>query len=287
MLQADVLIRPIQPTDLSEAMRLSTEQGWNQTETDWMFMINGDQNTCLLAEYQGKIIGTTTAINYNNDVVWISMVLVDKEYRGHGISKLLLEKILERVSFSKSIKLDATPEGQRVYKGFAFRDEYLITRLTINAINPALVVDDETSLQSIQSEDIPAVVEYDTYSFGARRVELIESLIHARPHQAWMLKQDDSLDGFALGRAGRKYNQIGPVMAADTTTAKILISKLLTTSQGQPMVVDVLNDKIELMNWLISLGFVVQRHFIRMYRNNNPFPGNQNNQYLICGPEFG
>lgn len=250
-------------------------------------MVEGQHNICLLAEYHGKIIATTTAINYSNDVVWISMVLVDKEYRGHGISKLLLNNILDSLSNCKSIKLDATPEGQRVYKGFEFKDEYLITRMTMNTIDAAMFGDEVAAIESIQPENIPSVVAYDALSFGANRGALIESLIHTYPHQAWMLKRDHAVVGFTLGRAGRKFNQIGPVMASDTASAKLLISKVLKEAKDQTLVIDVLNDKTELIDWLVSTGFIQQRHFIRMYRNKNPFPGKIDDQYLICGPEFG
>lgn len=287
MQPSDILIRSIRLSDLPGAMRLSSQQGWNQTETDWKFMIEGEQNVCLLAEYQGKIISTTTAINYSNDVVWISMVLVDQEYRGHGISKLLLKNILDKLSSCKSIKLDATPEGQRVYKGFDFKDEYQITRMTIDSDGSTSLMDDHESLQLIQSEDIQNIVAFDQLSFGANRRALLESLINSYPQKAWMVKRNNSVAGFVLGRAGRKYNQIGPVMASDTDLAKILITKLLKESENKPLVVDVLNDKVDLIHWLTEIGFSPQRSFVRMYQHKNPFPGNINYQYLICGPEFG
>ena len=50
---------------------------------------------------------------------------------------------------------------------------------------------------------------------------------------------------------------------------------------------DILADKKELYNWLASIGFVKQRKLVRMYLKNNPFPGDIEKQYLICGPEFG
>jgi GNAT superfamily N-acetyltransferase len=283
----NILIRTIRLDDLPGAMRLSSQQGWNQTERDWKWMIEGNQNICLLAEYEGKIIATTTAINYSNEVVWISMVLVDKEYRGHGISKLLLKNILERLSTSRSIKLDATPEGQRVYQGFDFKDEYLITRMTLDVVNAATVEFNDAGVQRIQPEDISMIVALDTRSFGANRIELLTSLINTCPHKAWVVKQHNSVAGFVLGRAGRKYNQIGPVMASDTALAKVLITKSLIESENKPLVVDVLNDKVDLMRWLISIGFTPQRTFVRMYLNKNPFPGTIENQFLICGPEFG
>src|SRR5947209_16115471 len=91
-------IRAMQLDDVHHGMRLSTAEGWNQTEKDWKLLIENPDNFCLLAEANGKVIGTTTAINYANEETWIGMVLVDKEYRGLGVSKALLTDIFEKVA---------------------------------------------------------------------------------------------------------------------------------------------------------------------------------------------
>jgi hypothetical protein len=54
-----------------------------------------------------------------------------------------------------------------------------------------------------------------------------------------------------------------------------------------PIEVDVPANQVELINWLKSIGFTKQRDFVRMYLNENPYPGKPENQFLICGPEFG
>ena len=174
-------------SDIVHAMKLSNTEGWNQTEKDWKLLIESPQNVCMLAECNRKIIGTTTAMNYSNQIAWIGMVLVDKEYR----------------------------------------------------------------------------------------------------HKAWLLKRNNSITGFALGRKGNKYHQVGPVFASNINDVKMLIRKALEELINQPVVMDVLSEKEDLINWLNSIGFIMQRQFVRMYKKENPFPGIINNQYLICGPEFG
>lgn len=272
--------------DIEYALTLSNAEGWNQTEKDWRLFIRSSQNVCMLAECGKKIIGTTTAINYSNQLAWIGMVLVAKEYRGQGVSKLLLTNILEKLESFKSIKLDATPEGQRVYKKFDFKDEYLITRMATTSMK-SLSSDDNALPEPIQSNHIEEIIAFDELVFGANRTQLIESLIKEYPHKAWALKRNNSIAGFALGREGNKYHQVGPVFASNSNDVKLLIRKALKDLAKQPVVVDVLCDKEDLINWLNSIGFITQRHFVRMYRKENPFPGLINKQYLICGPEFG
>lgn len=287
MRKTDVILRPMQPGDIVHAIKLSNAEGWNQTEEDWKLLIESPRNICLLAERDKKIIGTTTAMNYANQVAWIGMVLVDKEYRGQGVSKLLLTNILKRLESFASIKLDATPAGQQVYKKFGFEDEYMINRVVTASLKNLSFDDDTIAVESIQLKDIEEIIALDEQVFGTNRRELIGYLIKRYPHKAWLLKRNNSIAGFALGREGNKYHHVGPVFGSTINDIRILITKALKELINQPVVVDVLCDKEDLINWLSSIGFTTQRHFVRMYKRENSFPGIVDKQYLLCGPEFG
>jgi len=286
MKNPNFIIRPMKPSDVVDAMKLSDEEGWNQTPRDWELLIESPQNTCLLAELGKKIIGTTTAINYSDQIAWIGMVLVAKEHRRQGVSKSLLTNILKKLERVKSIKLDATPEGQPVYKQFDFNDEYLIARL-VNSSTKELPPNDDISPEPIKPTDVEEIIALDELVFGANRVQLIAPLVKAYPEKAWVLKRNNSIVGFALGRKGNKYHQLGPVVASNISDVKILIRKSLTELTHQPVVIDVLCDKDDLIAWFNSIGFARQRDFVRMYKKENPFPGIIDKQYATCGPEFG
>jgi len=267
-------------------MKLSDAEGWNQTEKDWKLLIEGCENICLLAENGKQIIGTTTAINYSNQIAWIGMLLVAAEYRRQGVSKSLLTNILKKLEGCKSIKLDATPEGQQVYKQYDFKNEFLIARM-VNASMKELPPDGDVYPEPIKLKDLEAIIALDEVVFGANRTQVIESLIKEYPEKAWLLRQNNSIVGAALGRKGNKYHQLGPVIGSNIHEVRILVKKALNDLTGQPVVMDILCDKEDLITWLNTLGFVRQRHFVRMYQTQNPFPGNIKKQYAICGPEFG
>ena len=237
-------------SDIGSAMKLSMAEGWNQTEKDWKLFIENPDNSCLVAECDNKVIGTTTAINYSNQLAWIGMVLVDKEYRGQGVSKSLLTTILKKLEPFKSVKLDATPAGQQVYKKFDFKDEYLIARMTNSSRND-LPSDANNDIlpEPIQLKDIPEIIELDEITFGANRAQLIKFLVREYPDKAWLIKRNNRITGFALGRDGNKYQHLGPVIASNTTDAKILITKALEKLTKQSVVVDVLQDKEDMINW--------------------------------------
>jgi len=288
MRKTDFIVRPMRPADIVYAMELSKAEGWNQTENDWKLLIESPQNVCLLAEWNKKIIGTTTAMNYANQMAWIGMILVAKEYRGQGVSKLLLTNILKQLESFASIKLDATPAGQQVYEKFDFKEEYVITRVVTGSMKNLSFHDDDTVLaESIRLKDIEKIIALDERVFGTNRRQLIEWLIKQYPRKAWLLKRNNSIAGFALGREGNKYHQVGPVFGSTINDVKMLIRKALKELINQPVVIDVLYEKQDLINWLNSIGFTMQRQFVRMYKKENLFPGIVNKQYLICGPEFG
>jgi len=287
MKKKSFILKPMQLNNLKDGMRLSGDEGWNQTEKDWRLLIETPENFGIVAEADNKVIGTITAMNYTNKIAWIGMVLVDKTYRGMGISKLLVTDILGKLKSCRSIKLDATPAGQQVYKKFGFEDEFSITRMINSSMQNFLIDNDKNILpEPIQSKHIKEVAALDEKIFGADRTQLINYLLNEHPHKAWLLKHNGNVTGFVLGRAGNKFHHIGPVLASTIYDAKILISKELQALSNQPVVVDVLNDKEELINSLYSIGFTKQREFIRMYKKENSLAANDK-YYLICGPEFG
>ena len=275
------------PDDIETAMKLSAAEGWNQTDRDWKLFLERENNVCMVAESVNRVVGTTTSINYSNRVAWIGMVLVDKEYRGKGISKSLLAAVLKKLERCKSIKLDATPQGQQVYKSLDFKDEYLIARMSISSMKEFSFEANSHLPELIHNNDHQQIIELDEISFGADRVELIGSLLKDYPDKTLMLKQNNSITGFALGRDGNRYHHIGPVVASSGKDAKLLLATAFRKLINKPIVVDVLCDKEGVIDWLTSIGFTKQRHFTRMYKNENPFPGLLNKQYAICGPEFG
>ena len=287
-MNTDFILRTMELSDIASAMKLSLAEGWNQTEKDWKRLVENPANVCKVAEKENKVIGTATAMNYSNQVAWIGMVLVDKEFRGRGISKILLTRLYEELETCESVKLDATPEGQKVYKKLDFKDEYAIVRMTNPFLKDfPLAGDEEISSGPVQLKQLQHIIALDKLIFGADRTRLIESLVREYPDKLLLLERNDFIAAFALGRDGSKYHQIGPVMAASFTDAKRLVTKALKKLVSQPIVADVLCDKEEMISLLNALGFIEQRRFTRMYKGKNPFPGVTGKQYLICGPEFG
>lgn len=280
-------IRPMTSGDLDQALGLSIEEGWNQTEKDWRLLLENTDNICLVAEKGGRIIGTATALNHSGKVAWIGMVLVDKPMRGLGAGKMLMTEIIRNLDKVESVKLDATPAGQPLYKNLGFLDEYTICRMTSPSLKSIEYRYQGDKPKKITNEWLQKVIDLDASVFGAGRGYLMSKLFSNFPEKAFAFADDKSPWGYVFGRAGTKFNYIGPTCAATTEAAKGLISAALEPYHSRPVAIDVLADKTELIAWLESIGFVKQRDFVRMYLRKNPYPGQPEFQFLISGPEFG
>jgi len=273
--------------DLDQAFVLSLNEGWNQTIKDWKLLFENPENVCIVAEKDNRIAGTATALNHENKIAWIGMVLVDKSVRGQGAGKLLLENIIDRLQHIESVKLDATPAGEPLYRKLGFIAEHKIFRITADCLNYSSEIVHSAEPVKTDRDNLTEVTELDRKIFGADRYNLLMKLLSGNPGRAFYLKKDNNTEGYAFGRAGSRFNYIGPVCALTHESAKKLIIKALESLNDQNIAIDILEDKVDLINWLESIGFVKQRHFVRMYLRSNPYPGIVNNQYLISGPEFG
>jgi len=125
-----VTLRKMLLSDMDSLMKLKDAEGWNQLDEDWALLIGYKESVNLVAVLDDHIVGSITAINYNNTVAWIGMILVDRDYRGRRISKLLLREAMDKLDNCRSLKLDATPAGRPVYLKSGFIDEYTLHRMT-------------------------------------------------------------------------------------------------------------------------------------------------------------
>ncbi len=274
-------------SDMDGLMKLKDAEGWNQLEQDWELLINYEESVNLVAVLDEQIVGTVTAINYDNMVAWIGMMLVDRDYRGKGISKLLLNDVIHKLKKCASIKLDATPAGKPVYLKMGFVEEYTLFRITNPSVSRISRSDFPVETEPLKTEDIQEVVKLDKKVFGADRTPLINRLYYNYPELSWIIRENSGITGYCQGRRGLNFTQIGPVYASSEKDAKALVRSAVNQITGQAVVVDLHADKPDMKLWLETCGFTTQRPFDRMYLKHNPHPGMIESQYLISGPELG
>src|SRR5690606_11968900 len=132
------VIRTLNENDLPAAMRLTEIASWNQTSLDWHRFLSANPPGNYAAVCGGEVMGTAATIRYNNKIAWIGMVLVDPNFRRRGIGQQLLEAALQGLSDVPCVKLDATPDGKKLYDTLGFEDEDNLQRWTCPRLDLAM-----------------------------------------------------------------------------------------------------------------------------------------------------
>jgi GNAT superfamily N-acetyltransferase len=272
--------------DIPAGLALCRASRWNQVQRDWELFLQLNPHGSRVAVHAGRVVGTVTTVSYQARFSWIGMVLVAPEMRGQGIGARLLREALTVLQNESSIRLDATPAGQPVYRKLGFVDEYGLSRME-TVVNPALLPPAQETVQPMRDADLPQICAMDAAAFGADRSAVLAWLLQGAPELAWVWRRAERLAGYTFGRHGFNFVHVGPVVAEDTAAAQQLVTACLRQHVGRPLILDAPRHTPEWRGWLESIGFAEQRPFIRMYYGVNPHPGLPEKQFAILGPEFG
>jgi len=276
-------IKFLNTKDLSRAMELSRQAGWNQTEEDWQMLWSINKKGYLGAFENGILVGTVGTINYPNAFGFINMVLVDKNYRGKGIGKILVTHAIELLENIKTIKLDATALGKPLYEQYGFRDEEKIVRMVCDqSIHKCPPV----KANFLTSDDIENIKTMDEQVFGGDRSIVLQQLIAKNPNMSFLIKGSEQPVGFGIGRKGINYYHIGPLVAENQETAENLVLSIIQVHPNANWMIDVFTRHEKWIKWLTNLGFKEQRTFIRMALGINNSTARIDNQFSIAGPEL-
>jgi creatinine amidohydrolase len=282
-------IRTLQESDLDAALRLKEIVNWNQTPRDLRLFLTANPRGNYAAVHNGHVIGTTATIRYAERIAWIGLVIVDPDFRGVGVGRMLLQAALEGLRDVPCIKLDATPDGQKLYSTLGFVDESTLQRWICPAVRGD-ATESEGSTHTLCRAvpgDLDAIVELDAQTFGARRPVLMQSLLEATPFAWCLTDEDNEVVGFCLGREGTRFYQIGPLIADGFAAAHTLLAAVLHELNGRAALIDVPDSQTALIAELQRLGFTSQRPLIRMRCGTEYSDVRTQRLFAICGPEFG
>jgi GNAT superfamily N-acetyltransferase len=275
-------LRLMTAADIPRAMLLKQAAGWNQTEHDWLRVLDLEPDGCFCIEHDGRVIATATAISYDRNLAWIGMVLTHPEYRGQGMASQLMRRALEFLDGRQEqwIKLDATAMGSPLYRKLGFVDECPVERWLREPRELQAPV--PIPLRTVQSYQPDAAM--DLRAFGADRSRLLSRL-------ATVESASIPGSGYAMGRLGANASYFGPCVSLNAETAESLLLWFLDGHSTEPVMWDLLPDNREAVQLAQRFGFARVRQLVRMARPATGAPEelstNVQQTYAIAGFEFG
>ncbi len=286
--QSLLTIRALRQEDIPFADSIRAAAGWNQTLADWERFLACAPQGCFLAEYNGEPAGTATTIAYGPSLGWVGMMLVAPNQRRRGIGSALLRHAVGHLESQgvASVKLDATPLGEPVYRQFGFQPECQLTRWEA-AQAPLGSSARSDVLNALRPADLSDVVRLDAASFGVGREQLVRALLKQSVRALCCRDNAGQTTGFGLLRSGSRAYYLGPIVASDRLDGAALVHALLAGLEDKPVFWDILNANGSAAQCAQALGFKPQRSLLRMFYRH-PGPSSQPSwQWGIADPAVG
>lgn len=275
---------PLTPATQCELDKLVLQSNWNQTADDWaVFSRLG--TIAAMRDSLGHIVASGAVLPMGDEdrgihVAWISMILVAPSERGRGLGRRVFEHCLQIAKSSGKIPmLDATPQGEPLYRQFGFAPLWRLTRWRREAQESALA-----TAATQTAANMERLMTLDRAAFGCERSAVLEAL-SGRDGSRCVTNATSA----AVVRAGRVAHHIGPLMAAHEAHATQLLQQALDGLSG-PVLIDVPDDRQQINAALERSGFQRQRGFARMACTAAGQEAPQGQTHLIhaiAGPEFG
>jgi GNAT superfamily N-acetyltransferase len=282
--------RAMTEDDLADGLRLSRASGWNQTLEDWRQLLALGPGLFRVGVDDGRVVAAAGAVRYGDALAWICMVVVDPTERGRGVGTAIFDEVLSRCQAEvragrlRTVGLDATPGGRRIYVQRGFVDGPALARLRVEP--SAAAGGSSRSVDRLAEQDLAPIVALDREVFGADRAPLLRWALGAAPELAWVARAGGRVSGYCFGRHGDRSNQVGPVVADDMAVAVELVRACLSAARGRSVVLDA---RVE-PDWLRALGdlgFREERPFTRMYLDEAQPAPRSFLERAVFGPEFG
>ncbi len=275
-------------SDVPTADQLRAAAGWNQTPADWFRLLRWQPNGCFVAEFHNEIVGTVTTTVYAAQLAWIGMLLVHPSARQRGIGQALLDRAL---AFLKAhtvpcVKLDATPQGQRLYEKLGFRVECELARWEASPLQPLASANPSSAIRPWQKIDLGPAAEIDRAAFGIERPEHLDDLSDQSTRR-FTAAAAGKTAGFGFGRPGARAFYFGPICAGSPQLGELLIEALARTAPAGLVFWDIPERNERACSIAQRLGFIRQRPFIRMVLGENLFPTKPAHIYGITDPATG
>lgn len=185
-----------------------------------------------------KAIGTVISFTYPNKAGWVGFFIMEAEFRGRGLGAKLFKAALESFKQSKVeyIGLDGVEEQVPTYgrRGFVTTGRINLythepASLEEGSTTPAL--EDGVEVVDIRHVDARALGDLDLAHTGLARHVLWTDALFDRPDAygfAVISSTTKEVKGLVLVRDCEHGRRVGPLLAADSDQATVLLHRAMT-----------------------------------------------------------
>lgn len=254
------------------ALALSQGAGWEHRLADWQLILSVSQGVAAIQD--GAVVGTACCSVFG-DQARLNMVIVDPAHRGRGLGMILMQAVMQ-IAGARSMTLVATTQGVPLYRklGFAPGDEVVQHKGAVQQTPPP-----RQSVSISAKADLNAIASMDRSASGMERTDLLRRI--AGQGTVFVASR-----GYAVLRDFGSGQVLGPVVAADTSTAHDLVRAAAQGRQGQPLRIDT-TPRHDLRSVCAQIGLTEAGGGLTMHRGPAPILSNKFATYALASQALG
>ncbi len=225
-------IRRMTRDEVAFAIDLAAEEGWNPGIPDGKCFYATDQNGFLVGELEGELVGSISAVAYNDSFGFIGLYIIKPEFRGKGISTRLWDAGMAYLT-DNNIGLDGVVAQQPYYNRHGFRTAY--HNLRYEGVGGGIMPEGVVEISEVPFEEL---LVYDACIFPASRPQFLECWIEQPEGAALAVVEDSRVAGYGVIRKCRTGYKIGPLFADTEHIAENLFAALKSHVPGEYIFLD-------------------------------------------------
>ncbi|MFD2057426.1 GNAT family N-acetyltransferase [Mesorhizobium calcicola] len=245
MQQGEIEIQDFGPDHIEGALALSRQENWPHRPQDWQMALQLSSGAVAVDD-QGRVTGTILVTPYGTDCAMINMVIVDRNVRGKGLGRRLMEQAFD-LARDRPLRLVATTDGMPLYEklGFVPSGTILQHQGMVKELGAP------NGVEAAHIDDLPEIKALDRDAYGADREALIDAL--AERGQFAIIRRNGAIEAYAAIRPFGRGEVIGPVIAGNAEDAKTLIRFFAASRPGAFLRVDT-DSRTGIAGWLEEIG---------------------------------
>lgn len=245
MQQGEIELQAFGPDHIEGAVALSRQENWPHRPQDWQMALQLSSGAVALDD-QGRVTGTILVTPYGADCAMINMVIVDKNVRGKGLGRRLMDQALA-LAGNRPLRLVATTDGMPLYQKLGFVPSGTI--LQHQGMVTELGAPD--GVEAASADDLQEIKALDRDAYRADREALLDAL--AERGQFAVIRRNGAIEAYAAIRPFGRGEVIGPVIAGSAVDAKALIGFFAAPRRGAFLRVDT-DSRTGIAGWLEEIG---------------------------------
>ncbi|EDO33605.1 predicted protein [Nematostella vectensis] len=228
--------RPDENNLLSHVIRLIDREKWRMSSNTCELILLIDPTAIYVGELNGKPIGFVVFMNYNDAYGFVSVFIIDAEYRGHGYGNQLFDAAISAISHPQNMALCSVDSMVLKYKKHGFEPLWLLhdygieIEIALQALNRGFASIPQYHAQMVDQLYDDSLINYDAEVFGHERKEFLRYFIRSCNGLARMASDTEgNIVGYlaTTEAINEKHGYIvGPLYADSIDVAAVMLISL-------------------------------------------------------------